>query len=255
MGLMTEWVTVIDDATFERLVVVSPHFDDAVLGCGQLLAKHGGNVVTVMGGARRDGYDTVTSWDELGGFQPGQDVVAARRAEDEAALTVLGATSSYLEFTDNQYDLPTPAADRPPAAEVAAALEARLVELAPSAVFIPFGLANPDHVVTHDAARLVVDRRPSDWQWFGYAEAGYSHIPGVVAWRVGKLLKTGLWPTPAPIVADGYAEQKAKAMACYASQIPPLQADWGYDASTSTRVNESYWRLAPPPDGWGRMAE
>ena len=34
-----------------RLVVVSPHFDDAVLGCGQLLSAHAGaTVVTVLGG-------------------------------------------------------------------------------------------------------------------------------------------------------------------------------------------------------------
>ena len=75
MGALTDWVAVIDDAMFARLVVVSPHFDDAVLSAGQLLAKHpGSTVITVMGGQRRSGsYDEVTWWDELGGFKPGDD--------------------------------------------------------------------------------------------------------------------------------------------------------------------------------------
>src|SRR3954463_7021571 len=92
MGALNDWVGVIDDAAFERLVVVSPHFDDAVLSAGQLLAKHRGTpVITVMGGQRTGGsYDEVSWWDALGGFKPGDDVVAARRAEDKAALDILG---------------------------------------------------------------------------------------------------------------------------------------------------------------------
>jgi LmbE family N-acetylglucosaminyl deacetylase len=257
VGALTDWVSVISDATFERTAVVSPHFDDAVLSAGQLLAKHrDATVITVMGGQRRSGsYDEVTWWDAFGGFKPGDDVVAARRAEDKAALDVLGAHQAWLDFSDHQYDADGPGRNRPTAYEIADVLEAELDRMTPSAVLIPMGLANPDHVLTHDACRVVIDRRGAAWPWFAYAEAGYLHIPGILAWRIGKLMRSGLWPTPAPIVADTGRDAKREALACYATQLPALQADWGYEAATNARIAESFWRLAPPPEGWERLAE
>jgi LmbE family N-acetylglucosaminyl deacetylase len=256
MGALTDWVSVVGDDVFARLVVVSPHFDDAVLGAGQLIARHAGSiVVTVMGGQRRAGsYDDVTWWDALGGFQPGEDVVAARRFEDEKALAVLGAAQRWLDFNDHQYDEGGPAKARPGAADIAEALDALLVAEAPTAVVVPMGLANPDHVLTHDACRLVIDARP-DWAWFAYAEAGYEHIPGILAWRIGRLMKSGLWPTPAPVVADDGLAAKRAALECYVTQLPPLAEDWGYDVTSNPRISESFWRLAPPPPGWERLAE
>jgi LmbE family N-acetylglucosaminyl deacetylase len=250
-------VSVIDGATLERVAVVSPHFDDAVLSAGQLLAAQpDSTVITVMGGQRQAGsYDDVTWWDALGGFRPGVDVVAARRLEDKAALDVVGSRQVWLEFSDHQYDDVGTASARPTAYVVADALEVALDAIAPTAVFIPMGLANPDHVLTHDASRVVVDRRADGWQWFAYAEAGYQHIPGLLAWRIGQLLKSGLWPTPAPLVADAGIEQKQRALACYATQMPALKEDWGYDVDRHARIAESYWRLAVPPEGWERLAD
>ena len=257
MGALTDWVTVVDDAVLASVVVVSPHFDDAVLGVGQLLAAHpGSTVVTVMGGQRLSGsYDEVTWWDGLGGFTAGDDVVAARRAEDKAALDVLGARQCWLDFPDHQYDAGGPGRARPATEAVATAIEAALDEIAPTAVVVPMGLANPDHVLTHDACRVVIDRRPDGWPWFGYAEAGYEHIPGILAWRIGRLMRSGLWPTPAPVVADTGVEAKRAALACYVTQLGPLADDWGYDPGTNPRVAESYWRLAPPPSGWEGLVE
>ena len=45
---MREW-GVVTDAELERIVVVSPHMDDAVLGLGQFLSAHAGaTVITVF---------------------------------------------------------------------------------------------------------------------------------------------------------------------------------------------------------------
>ncbi|HVU74974.1 MAG TPA: PIG-L family deacetylase [Mycobacteriales bacterium] len=251
MGAMTAWVAPVDPAVLARTVVISPHFDDAVLSCGRLLAEVApATVVTITGGDRRDGYDEVTWWDALGGFQPGDDVVATRRKEDVAALGVLGCTSTYLEFTDHQYDKPHPAAARPPISEVAAALEARLDELRPTAVFVPIGLANPDHVMTGDACLELVARRLDAWSWFAYAEAGYSHIPGLLTHRLARAMKAGVWPTPAPLAIDGHLDEKIAALRCYTTQIGPLTQDWALDIDRSPRVPESYWRLEAPPAGW-----
>lgn len=94
----------VDPAAFRRIAVVSPHFDDAAMGAGHLLASYPDTtVITVLAG-RPPAYPEVPSeWDALGGFKPGDDVVAARRLEDLAALEVLGSDHRWLDFPDHQY--------------------------------------------------------------------------------------------------------------------------------------------------------
>ena len=102
---------VLPPGTFERVLVFSPHFDDAAMGAGHLLLAHPGAIVCTVFAGRPERYpDEVTEWDALGGFQTGDDVVAARREEDLAALAVLGAQHHWLEFSDHQprSDLPRP---------------------------------------------------------------------------------------------------------------------------------------------------
>src|SRR3954453_12889415 len=99
---MAQWVRSPGDE-LDRIVVVSPHFDDAVMGAGYLLAGHPGTTVVTVFGGRPPAYPQPPSeWDELGGFAAGDDVVALRRDEDTAALAVLDAVPHWLEFTDHQ---------------------------------------------------------------------------------------------------------------------------------------------------------
>ena len=84
-----------------RVVVLSPHFDDAAMGAGLLLLRaEAPTVVTVFGGRPPAYPDPPSDWDALGGFTAGDDVVAPRREEDRAAMAVLGATPVWLEFAD-----------------------------------------------------------------------------------------------------------------------------------------------------------
>ena len=70
----------------EPVCVLSPHLDDAVFGCGELLAARPGSVViTIFAGAPAT-YETVTEWDALSGFGTGEDVVAARSKGELLAL-------------------------------------------------------------------------------------------------------------------------------------------------------------------------
>src|SRR5689334_24193470 len=67
----------------ERIVVVSPHMDDAVLGLAQLLAAHpGATVVTVFAGPPDEYPAPMTWWAQPGGSTPGDDGIGAGRAED-----------------------------------------------------------------------------------------------------------------------------------------------------------------------------
>jgi LmbE family N-acetylglucosaminyl deacetylase len=247
-----DWADAPGPDALERVVVVSPHFDDAVQGAGLLLARHpGSTALTVFAGPPAVYPDPPSDWDALGGFARGDDVVALRRDEDAAALAVLGAVPRWLEFADHQY---VDAAERASAQEVAVALGEALHDLAPTAVFVPFGLGNPDHDTTHQAARLVLDDFP-DLKWYCYEDQGYKHVPGLLAWRISGLFRAGWWPTPAVVPLDDDLDRKRQALLAYASQIPPLRRDHLLDERLDAHVPEQHWRLARPPAGWEGLAD
>jgi LmbE family N-acetylglucosaminyl deacetylase len=243
---------VLPPGTFERVLVFSPHFDDAAMGAGHLLLAHpGATVVTVFAGPPDRYPDEPTEWDALGGFRPGDDVVARRREEDVAALAVLGVEHEWLDFVDHQYltveERATPDAMVP-------AMTAAIDAVRPTAVVLPMGLANPDHVVTHDAGMLIAATRP-DITWFGYEDAGYKHIPGMLAHRVSKLFQSDFWPTPMIVPTRQDHARKRAAIECYTSQLGPLNADHALAERIDGNVPEQFWMLAPPPPGWERMRE
>src|SRR5262245_26210077 len=181
------------------LVVVWPHCDDAVLGCGELLAGHPGAEVVTVFAASPLADAPLTPWDEAAGFQSGDAVMDARRSEDRAALAVLGANPVWLEFRDAQYG-PSPAPE-----EVARALDAALRRT--RSVFIPLGLVHPDHQLTHAASLLVLRRRP-DLEWFAYEDAIYRRLSGdPVGERVRALAEAGFVPTPASLALTSAAGQ------------------------------------------------
>jgi len=236
----------------ERVVVCSPHFDDAALGAAHLLGAHPGSTVITLFGGPPDRYpDPPTEWDALGGFKAGDDVVALRREEDRAAMAVLDAEPVWLDFVDHQY---VPRRERAEPTEIAKELGAALDDARPTAVFLPMGLANPDHVATHDAGMLLATAgdRPGI-TWFCYEDSGYKHIPGMLAWRIAKLFASPLWPTPmiVPTIVDH--ERKRTAIECYVTQLPPLNRDHSLHARIGDSVPEQFWVLAPPPSGWEGM--
>jgi LmbE family N-acetylglucosaminyl deacetylase len=246
----------VDPAVLGRIVVVSPHFDDALLGAAHLLATYpGSTVITVLGGRPPSYPVEVTDWDACGGFMAGDDVVAARRQEDAAATAFLEAAPVWLDFADHQY---LAKEERPRATDVAPALASAIAAARPTAVFLPMGLANPDHVLTHDAG-LRVRSELGDGEaapaWFCYEDHGYKHIPGILAWRVATLFKAGLWPTPAVVPVEPDMDRKRAAIAFYKSQIAPLERDHVLSERLAANVPEQYWRIAPPPAGWERLID
>jgi LmbE family N-acetylglucosaminyl deacetylase len=233
-----------------RMVIVSPHLDDAVLGCALLMIENpGATVITVFAGNPPEYPEQMRYWDVQGGFGPHDDVMAVRRAEDRAALALLGATPHHLDFIEHTYL----EGNRPVAPEaIVDSLEAAIREHDPTAVFVPFGLANPDHDVTHGAAMLVRERIV-DVPWFCYEDCGYKHIPGMLAWRVARLFKRDVWPTPAcPPVSLDQARKRA-AIDCYPTQLLALEDDWQINVKIDAPAPEQFWRLEPRPSGWPRL--
>jgi LmbE family N-acetylglucosaminyl deacetylase len=219
-------------------VVVSPHCDDAVLGCGELLAGHPGAEVVTVFAASAPPDAPLTPWDEAAGFQAGDAVMEARREEDRAALAVLGAVPVWLEFRDAQYGT-SPAPE-----DVARALETVLRRRART-VFIPLGLVHPDHQLAHAASLLVVRRRP-DLEWFAYGDAIYRRAAGdLVGERIRGLAAAGFAPTPASLALTPAAVRKRVAIECYRSQLRALASPVGPGYGDAF-APEVYWHLTPP---------
>jgi LmbE family N-acetylglucosaminyl deacetylase len=217
-----------------RVAVISPHFDDGVFGCGDLLAMWPGAIVVTVFAGRPPAYGALTAWDAAAGFGEGDDVVAARREEDRAALAHLGATAAWLDFCDSQYAQPVTAE------AIAVTLAETLPGLAPAAVIAPLGLFHSDHRLASDAS--LAARRCREVAWLLYEDAIYRRLPGLVAERLAHLARAGIEVAPAE-VGGVPSPRKRAAVACYVSQLRALSrpGSAGYDDAFAP---ERYWTVA-----------
>jgi LmbE family N-acetylglucosaminyl deacetylase len=91
--------------------------------------------------------------------------------------------------------------------------------------------------------------------WFCYEDMGYKHIPGLLAWRISKLFRRAVWPTPAAVPVDVDHDRKRAAIGCYPTQVAALEAEWAISATLDAPAPEQHWCLAPPPAGWEALIE
>jgi LmbE family N-acetylglucosaminyl deacetylase len=91
-----------------RLVVVSPHLDDAILSVGATLAhavEAGARVevLTVFACALDSGAPT-DDWDRKSGFATEGEAAQQRRIEDKTACAILGVTPRWFDFGAQPYE-------------------------------------------------------------------------------------------------------------------------------------------------------
>ena len=99
---------ILPDGCLDRILLCSPHFDDAALGAAYLLFAHpGSTVVTVCGGRPAQYPDPPSEWDALGRL-PGRRRCgrAAPRRRPRRDGRQLARLSVWLEFVDHQYQTP-----------------------------------------------------------------------------------------------------------------------------------------------------
>lgn len=215
------------------VAVVSPHLDDGVLGCGNVLAAHPGSTVITVFAGRPPRRDRLTGWDRASGFTADVDVVAARREEDRAALRLLGAIPLWLDFLDAQYG------DPPAVAALTAALDAALRAVRPRVVLVPLGLFHSDHELASQAVLPLLAVHGS-LTWFAYEEAMYRTVPGLVPERLAELGTSGLELARAALASGPACGLKRLAVAHYRSQLRALGRSRYVDAFEEER----YWRVA-----------
>lgn len=229
---MADTSTSRSDAT----LFLSPHLDDAVFACGEVITSSPRAVVATLFAGRPPPAAPHTSWDADAGFRPGEDVIGARREEDREALAALGAHPVWLDFCDDQYGA------SPQAAELVGALEALLASRAVGAVYFPLGLFHADHARTSDAALALAQRYP-DMSWRIYAEAIYRRIPHLAQQRAEALARSGFVLSPHVVALDAAAHaRKRDAVRCYRSQIKALATRGGH---ADAFARETCWRVEP----------
>jgi LmbE family N-acetylglucosaminyl deacetylase len=222
-------------AALGNVMVISPHLDDGVFSCGELLAAaRAKSVLTVFAGMP-DAYHALPEWDAAAGFDSARQAITARRDEDRNALDLLQATPLWLDFCDSQYGA------IPDERTVAAALADALRQHCPDSVMVPAGLFHSDHELAHRAALLVRQDDP-ERNWFVYEDALYRRIAGLLQRRLALLMDAGICATPVAFDTAACVQTKRHAVACYASQLRAL-ATAGRPGQHDLPTPERYWRL------------
>jgi LmbE family N-acetylglucosaminyl deacetylase len=97
-----------DERLRGRVIVVSPHLDDAVLSLGATMARavEEGAQVTVLTvfGCEPGSNAPTDSWDLKSGFSTEGQAAQERRNEDRAACAILGVTWRWFDFGAQPYE-------------------------------------------------------------------------------------------------------------------------------------------------------
>jgi LmbE family N-acetylglucosaminyl deacetylase len=209
-------------------IFLSPHFDDVALSCGGTVAMFAGRgervlVVTVCGAlpppqARSPLIDKVHT---VRGFTDGAAYVCARREEDRAAASILGAEVEWGSSLDAIYREPAhysrsatllgqPAAGDPLFAETCRLIADLNVRLPNATLYAPLAIrGHVDHRLVSAAARTAGGQ-----VWF------YEEFPN------GVVRDPRMWPGNPQVIDIGpYVERRIAAVLCYRSQISPLFGD------------------------------
>jgi len=222
--------------THPRLLILSPHFADAVFGCGALLATYPDTAVCTVFAAAPE-RDLRARVDAEYGFPGAQQALRTRRLEDDAALAMFDAIPIRLPFLDRQY------LDPPSLATLTAALEETIYGSTANTLVMPLALPDADHALVYDACCELIPRL-GHLAWFGYEQAFCRGRPGFGESRVAELARRGIVATPARPdtrhTLDPARQVLAKrdALRLYASRLHGDEARTG-----ELLAPERYWRL------------
>lgn len=126
-----------------RILVIAPHPDDEVLGCGGTIARHVANSDDVFLCIATSAY--TPDWSE--------DFIKNRKIEIENSCRILGINKTYF------LNFPTVKLDTIPQKDLNSSFSSILDQINPDIVYIPFkGDLNKDHRLIFEA--LLVATRP-----------------------------------------------------------------------------------------------
>jgi len=217
----------------DALVVVSPHLDDGVFSCGDLLARsRRSTVITVCTGLPED-FTRLTSWDQRCGFRSAASAIASRREENREALRLLGSRNLELGLPDSQYVRDW----QPYIPLLRESLKSAIERLHPDRVVVPLGLFHDDHIRVSDVMLSLLYRFPV-LEWTAYEDVPYRARPNVVLQRLSVIEQRGIQASR--VSAPCRSDRKSRAVWAYGSQLQ------GFGALPEDVIRrEGYWRLTP----------
>jgi LmbE family N-acetylglucosaminyl deacetylase len=185
----------------ERVLVLAPHMDDEVMGCGGALALHaqrGAHIVVAYMTDGCGGGENISTLAGAARTRAEREITRLRKEEARRALAVLGVhTLAFLDSRDGELQQCSSAIER---------LQRLLLEVRPEILYLPFyAEEHPDHRATSDVLLHAMQDVNAHFHCFGYE----------------------VW-TPLPpnclVRIDEVVELKRRALGEYASQLQ--QADY-----------------------------
>jgi LmbE family N-acetylglucosaminyl deacetylase len=92
-----------NDTEKPLIIILSPHFDDAVLSLGGFMTKREGEFLVMTFFTQRPAEVMHTEWDNLSGFSNSDEAIIARTKENKDALVMFDAHIYNYEYLDFQY--------------------------------------------------------------------------------------------------------------------------------------------------------
>jgi LmbE family N-acetylglucosaminyl deacetylase len=216
------------------IIVLSPHYDDAVLSLGGMLAKREHPAVVATFFTAEPEIATSTSWDKNSGFSDSHQAIESRVKENAEALKVFGATVKDYGYSDVQYRGGTSTdavLEQEMTQDIQALLAAygdkNILVYAP-AIFTPT-ITHPDHAVVHRAFLTVADSYPKDNVTFYFYE-DYPYIAEFNRESVFSLSKNlenetqKIFTEERIIISSRQLRTKEKSLSKYGSQIKAFDA-------------------------------
>ena len=214
-------------------MVVSPHFDDAVLSCWSLVDGDADVEVVTVYTAGPEDPTLISRWDADTGVTS-QVRMRQRAEENRAALAIAGRSATNLGGLEGQYG--DGSVDQ---SGLAAAIRNAEIVYLPAATATHEDHVNKEHVRVRDAGLRI---RPDAWL---YADQPYN------------LFRAGL-ELP-PDLRDRFAaaeevqlsltqrERKASALACYAGELQKLVNRFELElVDPAVLTHETFWQPRAP---------
>lgn len=253
-------------------VYLSPHLDDAALSCGGAIHRHTAAgesvlVITIFAGEFEGGDLSPFALQQHRQWGNSPQPMALRRAEDTAALTLLGSGRRYLDHLDAVYradpddlwmytDLETLCGEIHPGDEVgrggAEGLADQLAHLIPledgPVVYAPLAVGqHVDHQVVHAAARRLQETgyRLAFYEDYPYAERSGAletalAIAGAENWQL-EVIPLDAADLAAKVSALGYYQTQMAVLFGGIEAMPSRVWTFGATRSAAAVLAERVW--------------
>lgn len=182
----------------KKTLIIAPHADDEVLGCGGLIAKYSSSV---------EFHVALATVGDITFHHAGKVIGAeTRKAEFARAMESLGVTSLEVLFEGYESKM-----DTLPLREIVTKLDNLIRAAQPTAVLIPYPSFHQDHQVVFKAAFAALRPQPHNHVKF----VAMFEYP-LIAWNYESLNSSMIY-----INITDTIDRKIEALKCHASQIRP----------------------------------